>query len=235
MGGTGFAGRLDAGMGRGFAGFGNEDKFLDFRGLRGLGFVWLRLLWREVLAVFIQIEKGIAVLAVEGALVAAEEVEAGDVIAGGREAGVFGLSWGGRFGLAGEGLPGLGEVEIGVVGGLGVEFADIVVLEGELGVEEGGFKGDEAVLAPGDADELVDVAFFGVVAGVEGSAEAVAVEFEGGDILDLEGDVDDGAGSVLEVVAGGAGFAGGGFWAFGFCPVDAGLLGGGELFELGYG
>ena len=83
------------------------------------------------------------------------------------------------------------------------------MLEGELGIQQGGFEGGEAVLARGDA-ELVDIAFFGVVAGTECGAGGGRVGVRGRGRARFGGEVDDGAGSGLKSVPAGAGFACGG-------------------------
>ena len=168
--------RFDDGERSGFGG-----RFRDLgRGFRDdglLGFVWQGDDFRggglgdaEAAAVLVEVEKGIAVLAVMGELVAAEEIHAVDVVAVRREGWVvefFGV-W--LAGLAGEGLPGLDEVEGGVVGGGGVVGADVGFLEVDLGVDEGGFESGEAGLAPSDTGELVDDGLFVIVAGFDGIA-----------------------------------------------------------------
>ena len=115
------------------------------------------------LAVFFEVEEGVAELAVEGVLVAAEEFEAVDVVVVGWEGGVFGVVFGGFLGCAGECLPGFDEVEVGVGGGDGGEILEVFAVEVGLGVEKGGFEGDEAGLTPAYGGELVDEDLFGVV------------------------------------------------------------------------
>ena len=66
-------------------------------------------------------------MAIKGRLVATEEFHAVDVIALGRKSGVLGIGPGTRG--AGEGLPGLDEVEVIIVGTFGVGGAYLGVLE----------------------------------------------------------------------------------------------------------
>jgi len=164
-------------------------------------------------------------LAVHRGLVAAQEFEAVDVVAVGREGGVF-LFAGGvlLLGRAGEGLPGLGEVVVAVFGQGRVEGADIPVLEAYLGFDEGGFEADEAGLTPTDGGELVNERLFHVVLGEEGGADSGEVVVEGWFVLDAEEDVDGGGESMFEGVRAGDGLSFDGGRAVGFGPVDAGLF-----------
>ena len=64
------------------------------------------------------------------------------------------------LGPARESLPSFDEVEVFVVGGAGIDFAEVFTLNGDLGVDESGFEGDEAGLTPVDGGELVDEGAF---------------------------------------------------------------------------
>ena len=171
----------------------------------------------EVLTVLPEVEERVAELAIQAGEVAADEADAADVVAVGRNGGIHGLTGlgGERFlRLAGEGLPSKDELEVGIFAGEGMERFEILVLNGHLGVDEGGFESDEAGLAPTDGGELVDEHVLEVVLGAPGGVEAVEVEVEGGLVLDAEDVVDDGGEAVFEGVAAGAGSAVGGVGAF---------------------
>ena len=145
-------------------------------------------------------------------------------VAAGWEGGVDFLGFGARAGRAGEGAPGLDEVEIAVIGAMGVGGADVGIVERHLGGDEGGFKGDEASLTPTDICQLVDEGFFHVIGGGERGADAGDVEEEIGFIFNGEDDVDGGGEAVFEGVLAGFGLAFVGGGAIGFGTVDAGLL-----------
>ena len=135
--------------------------------------------------------------------------------------------------MAGEGLPGFDEMEVIIIGAQGVDGAEVVILDGALGVDQRSFKADEAGLTPLNGGELVDEALLGVVAGFVGGSSFGDVLFEGGDVFDAEDDVDDGGESVFDGVRAGFGFSFGGDWAVGLSSVDARLLGAGEFFGHG--
>lgn len=128
-------------------------------------------------------------------------------------------------------MPGLDEVEVGIGGGLGVDFADVVKLEVGLGVYEGGFEGSEAGLTPSDGGELVDVELFGVVAWFVAVAEGGEVFGEGFLVFDAEDDVNDGGKAMFERIPAGYGLSFGGDGALGFATVNTGLLGAGGFID----
>ena len=102
-------------------------------------------------------------LAVERDPTAADEFDAFDVESVGREGWIGWLvGIGGEDageGFAGERLPCEGEMEMGVLGFFWEMLVDIVVLERDLEVDEGGLDGDEAALTPADGGELLDDEF----------------------------------------------------------------------------
>ena len=163
-------------------------------------------------------------MSIKRGLVAAEKFDAGDVVAHRRLGWVNVLSFDGGVRGAGEGAPGLDEVEVAVIGAMGVGGADVGIVERHLGGDEGGFEGDEASLTPTDICQLVDEGFFHVIGGGERGADAGDVEEEIGFIFNGEDDVDGGGEAVFQGVGAGDGFALGGDGAFGFGSVDAGLL-----------
>ena len=130
-------------------------------------------------------------------------------------------------------MPSFYEVEVFIVGGVGVEAGEVLVLESDLGVDEGGFDGDEAGLTPLEGGELVDEGLLGVVAWLVASAGFGEVFFEGGLVFDEEDDVGGGGEAVFDGVCAGFGAAFGGLGSFGFGAVEAGLFGGGEF--VGHG
>ena len=185
---------------------------------------------------FQEIVEGGVIFAGGGGHVAADEVEAVDVVAVDEFGDIgFVFSFGEGVRLAGDGLPAEDEVEVGIFGVVWILFVDIEFEERHLCVEEGGFDGGEADLTPFNGGELVDEGLFDVVERAVGGAVAVEVGMERGDVFDGEDDVDGGGEAVFEGVGGGAGFAFGGGGAFGFGSVDAGLLGAGEFFGVGHG
>ena len=167
--------------------------FVWFRGDRGCGG------WREVFAEMAEIHECVAELTVEGHLVAADEFDAGDIVAVGGDGGVMGLcvGMGGRR-LVGEGLPGFDEMESGVVGGAGVPLDEVGFLDSGLGVDEGGFEAYEAGLTPLNGRQLVDEGLLGVGIDLERGAELGDVFLEGGFVFDFEDDVDDGGEPMFE-------------------------------------
>ena len=133
------------------------------------------------------------------------------------------------MGRAGEGLPGLDEMEVIIVGALGMLVAYVLILKANLSVEEGGFESNEAGLAPSDAGDLVDEGFLHVVFGEEGCADAYEVLVERGFVFDGDDGVDDGGEAVGEGILAGAGLTCDGGGAFGVGSVAAGLFGAGEF------
>ena len=205
------------------------------------GFVWRGGRWgfnrwgrSEVFAILAEVDHRVAKLAIERDLVTADEFDAVDVKAVGGSVGVGGRILGLWFGgLMSEGLPGSGEVEVFVVGGVRIEGAEVLVVVADLGVDECGFEGDEAGLTPLDGGDLIDEVLFGVVRGFVAGAGLVAVLNEGGFVLDAEDDVDGAGEAVDDRVAAGALFALGGDGAIRFSTVELGLVGVREFFEHG--
>ena len=159
---------------------------------RFFGFVWLGG-YRgsgEAFAVELKIKKGGAEFAGERSLVAAEEFEALDMVAVGRDAGVLFSFFGALADGAGEGGPGLEEVEIVVFGAAGVFGADFLFLDGDLGIEQGWFEGSEAGATPTEAGELVDEGFLHVILGEERGADAGEVALQVVFVFDGDEDVD---------------------------------------------
>ena len=195
-----------------------------------LGFVWLRRRCGEILTVLAEIQEGVAVLAVERGEVTADEFDAADVVALRRNPWVGGLVvvTGRPLRLVSESLPGGGEVEVGILGAERIELLELVFLNGDLAVDEGGLSGDEAGFTPADGGEFIDEGLLDVALGVEGGTEAFEVELEFGFLLDADDVVDGGGEAVFDGVAAGAGFAVDGDGAFGFGAVEAGLFGAGH-------
>ena len=98
-------------------------------------------------------------------------------------------------------------MEVGVAGIFRVEFADSVVLEADLGVEQCGFQTYQTRKAPVDGGKLFDKRLLGVVSGLVGLAGFFNVEFECGLVFKFEGEVDDGGETVSKIVDTGAGFS----------------------------
>jgi hypothetical protein len=88
----------------------------------GFGSVWLG----EIFAVLAEVQEGVAVLAVKGDEVAADEFDAADVESVRWEGWIGGF--GRTLGWAGDGLPGEGQVEVGIMGGVGVDGLDMFFL-----------------------------------------------------------------------------------------------------------
>ena len=168
-------------------------------------------------------------MSIKRGLVAAKKFDAGDVVTHRRLGWVNVLSFEAGVRGAGKGTPGLDEVEITVIGAMGVGGADVGIVERHLGGDEGGFEGDEASLTPTDICQLVDEGFFHVIGGGERGADAGDVEEEIGFIFNGEDDVDGGGEAVFQGIGAGDGLALGSDGAFGFGSVDAGLLRAGEF------
>ena len=171
-------------------------------------------------------------MAIERGLVAADELDAIEIVAVGRERGVMrfsGIRTGRRLRLTGEALPGEDKIKVWIVACVGVNYLDVAILNGHLQVNEGGFDGNEAGLTPIDGGEVVNEALLDIAKGEERSAEAVEVSEPIGFVFDGEDDVLVGGEAVFYSVRAGLGFAFGGDGTFGFGSVDAGLFGTAEL------
>ena len=160
----------------------------------------------EVLAVLAEVEQGVAELAVQRELVPAEEIQTGDVervgwLGGvGRCVRIFGEI--ARKGFAREGLPGEDEVEAGVIFLKGVILFHVVLLQGDLEGEVGGFDGDKTGLTPADGGDLVDEFAFGVGGGKVAFVLAGEMGFPFVGVFRVDDDVVFGGEAVLEGIEG---------------------------------
>ena len=139
----------------------------------------------EILSVFEKVIEGGVIFAGGGGHIAADKVEAVDVVAVDefRDVG-FVFSFREWVGLAGDGLPAEDEVEVRIFGVVWILFVDIEYEERHLCVEEGSFDGGEANLTPFDGGELVNECLFDVIQRAVGGAVAVEVGMERRDVFD---------------------------------------------------
>ena len=110
------------------------------------------VVWSEILLILAEVQEDVAVLAVKGDEVAADEFDAGDVVAFRRER----SGWIRLVRVTGDSLPGEDEVEGCVVVEMGMNILNGFVLERDLKLEDGGLDAGEAGLTPGEGSELVD-------------------------------------------------------------------------------
>jgi len=122
-------------------------------------------------------------------------------------------------GAVGEPFEGGGEGLVGSEGVIGIFFDAVDGFDKELGFDAG-----DAVEAPLSGDHFMDEVEFD---GADGAELLEVGGEEGVEVGGVFGGEDEGLGtqSVLEGILGGAGAAGFGFGAAGFCAVDAGGLG----------